>query len=97
MHLEQDDAGGIIIGARDGSKGNKCNAHTYFSRLSRDGKANFEKEFKYPNSSMKSFRTIYPSGIPYNVFIYNLDNSTQLETYLNKSSGVNRGNWVRRW
>ena len=49
--------GGMVVGVRSGplghgsSGGNNCDATTYYGRFRNDGKWDFEKELKHPNSS----------------------------------------------
>ncbi|MCX7725235.1 MAG: hypothetical protein N2053_00150, partial [Chitinispirillaceae bacterium] len=49
--------GGMVVGVRSGplghgsSGGNNCDATTYYARFRNDGKWDFEKELKHPNST----------------------------------------------
>jgi hypothetical protein len=99
--------GGMVVGVRSGplghgsSGGNDCDATTYYARFRNDGKWDFEKELKHPESA-------YWSGAGYNkqdplwkglllpsdrwigmkYVVYNINNNSQvhLEVYIDSVS-----------
>lgn len=101
--------GGMVVGVRSGplghgsSGGNNCDATTYYARYRNDGKWDFEKELKHPNSTYWSgsgFKTQDPlwneKELPLNRWIgmkfvvYNINNkSVKLELYIDSVSNGN--------
>lgn len=101
------DYGGMVVGVRSGPLGhgspggNDCDATTYYARFRHDGKWDFEKELKHPNSdywSSNGFHTQTPlwggKPLPENRWIgmkyivYDIDNGlkVKLELYIDSTS-----------
>ncbi|MCQ2120908.1 MAG: hypothetical protein MJY78_03635 [Fibrobacter sp.] len=101
------DWGGMVVGVRSGnlghasSGGNNCDASTYYARFRHDGKWDFEKEWKHPDSYYQSMGVIGQQTplwggekLPANRWIgmkYIVYNSTEtsvhLELYIDSISG----------
>jgi hypothetical protein len=103
--------GGMVVGTRSAplghasSGGNDCDATTYYARFRNDGKWDFEKELKHPNSdywSGSGFHTQDPlwagnTPLPQNKWIgmkyiiTNIENNTKvrLEVYIDSTSNGN--------
>ena len=106
--------GGMVVGVRSGalghgsSGGNNCDAHTYYARFRNDGKWDFEKEWKHPDSYYRSGTGVGSQdplwggavlpvdrwiGMKY--IVYNKDASTvRLEVYIDSTTNATPpGNW----
>lgn len=101
------DWGGMVVGVRSGNLGhasgggNDCDASTYYARFRHDGKWDFEKEWKHPNSYYQSMGVIGKQSplwggakLPTNRWIgmkyivYNSSGSSvHLELYIDSISG----------
>ncbi len=106
--------GGMVVGLRSGSHNHgssgrdNCLANTYYARFRNDGKWDFEKEWKHPDSYYRSGSGIgmqdplwggdvLPVGkwIGMKFVVYNKDeNTVRLELYVDSTSGgTPPGNW----
>jgi len=99
--------GGANIGVRSGPNGHSissefCDAHTYYQRIRHDGKIDFEKELKHPDSSVKGSVNIWNGGrLPFDKWIgyksvtRNAGSGVRLELYIDLTEGVNGGTWTK--
>ncbi len=109
------DYGGMVVGVRSGalghgsSGGNNCDAHTYYARFRNDGKWDFEKEWKHPDSYYRSGtgvgnqdplwgeNVVLPvdKWIGMKYIVYNKDASTvHLEVYIDSTTNATPpGKW----
>lgn len=101
------DYGGMVVGVRSGNLGhasgggNNCDASTYYARFRHDGKWDFEKEWKHPDSYYQSMGVIgkqtplwggaklpFDRWIGMKYIVYNSsDSSVHLELYIDSISG----------
>ena len=110
MRIEDNNTnwGGAIVGVRSGPNGHSssseyCDAHTYYNRMRFDGKMDFEKELKHPDSSVKLSEYMWPnnSRFPYNKWVgyksvvRNAGNGVKLQLFLDTTEGANGGTWVK--
>ncbi|MBR6379761.1 MAG: hypothetical protein IKS02_07360 [Fibrobacter sp.] len=108
------DYGGMVVGVRSGalghgsSGGNNCDAHTYYARFRNDGKWDFEKEWKHPDSYYRSTSGVghqdplwgsavlpVDKWIGMKYIVYNKDASTvHLEVYIDSTTNATPpGKW----
>jgi hypothetical protein len=111
--LQGQNYAGMVVGVRSGplghgsSGGNDCDALTYYARFRNDGKWDFEKELKHPNSSYWSGSGANRqdplwngANLPLNRWIgmkylcYNIENNAKvkLELYIDSVSNGNPQN-----
>ena len=110
MRVKDDNTnwGGACLGVRSGPNGHSysneyCDAHTYYQRMRHDGKRDFEKELKHPQSSVKDSKYMWPNNakFPYNKWIgyksvtRNAGNGVKMQLYLDTTEGANGGTWVK--
>lgn len=108
------DYGGMVVGMRSGplghgsNGGDDCDATTYYARFRNDGKWDFEKEWKHPDSYYRTDSAVglqeplwggspLPIGkwIGMKYIVYNKDSATvRLELYIDSTSNATPpGNW----
>ena len=109
-HMRVKDAdlsyGGFVFGARSGpsghgSTGDHCLATTYYGQLKNNGVVAFTKELVHSTARGKGIQTLFPNGMPYDVWIglkfvvYNINNDSEvkLELYIDQTNGLNGGDW----
>lgn len=103
--LDTSPAWGGIVGAlrtnHQDDIGKPCDTRGILGRFRINGHIDFEKETKHPASTAIADRTYWSNGFPKNMWIgykyvvYDLpNNKVKLELYMDKTDGLNGGQWV---